>query len=442
MIIKNYRQLISHGDKEARIFLLSIVNEVLRHENYQRRIRAILKKRGDYIKLGGDRFNLKDFKNVYLVGGGKYSSYMVRTVADIIGPQVKQGIVSDKCDINFTDSRIEFIKSGHPVPDENSFNAGEKILNLISKMREDDLLIVCVSGGWTSTIVSKPATVRPSSVQQTYELLLRSGMTLKEMNMIRNRLSLLAGGNLINHTKAKTIIGLIAVDEVGGKPWGPTVYDMTSRKDLEKVIDRYLLSDKLPEDIHSLIRRFKRITMSKEKNVFNYVISENREMCEFAYRVAKSRSVTPYILTSSLEGEAKDVGLVLAEIANEISLNSKLNRRPCLLIAGGETTVTLSKQAGVGGRNQELLLSAAIRILQKAKIAMVAIGTDGTDGPTNIAGAIVDRFTRQRMINLNIDPLQELKDHNSSKVFLRLKDALFTADTVTNLMDLLLLYVR
>lgn len=441
MIINNYEELLSHGDVISREFLLYLANETLTHESYVNRILETVKIVDHYMYVKGEEFDLNDYKNIFLISGGKYSAYMAKAMSDILGSRLKGGIVIDKKDYTFLGSVVKFFKGGHPVPTTESFKAGKEVLNLISNIDDDDLLIVCVSGGWTSLVIAVPDNIDTNDVIRTYNILLESGMPINNMNAIRDRISKLAGGKLVSETKCNNVIGLISVDEVGGLPWGPTVADNISKNELNEILNRYGLTTKLPRNILNLLEDFTFDPRYDEMRLHNYAIENNNEMCEFVQNLAISKGIDSYILTTRLEGEAKEVGIFLAQISKEISINNRPFKHPCLIIVGGETTVTISEKHGKGGRNQELVLSALTSFSGIDNIAMLSIGTDGTDGPTEIAGAIIDRFTPSRVRDLNLNLWQELRSHNSSKVFEKLADVILTNDTVTNLMDLILIYI-
>ncbi|MBC7091416.1 MAG: DUF4147 domain-containing protein [Nitrososphaeria archaeon] len=391
-------------------------------------------------------FDLKEFEKIYFIAGGKSSSYMAKAFEEILGEKISEGIVVEKRGYHSIKLTLPIVYAGHPLPDEESVRGGEKIVQLAKKACEKDLIIVCVSGGWTSLTTCPPNSLPLKDVIETYKLLLFSGMPLNQMNVVRNRLSMLGKGKILDYANGATVIGIIAVDEVGGKAWGPTVIDDSSFKDALNVIENYELLDKIPVTVKNYLlnnvqkESYKdRSNSIKNVNLQNFVLVNNIDLSNIALKHAKNYAPS-YVLTTSIEGEAKDVGTIISAIAKEISLYKRPFSPPCILIAGGETTVTIGKECGVGGRNQELALSAALNI-SGTNIVLASIATDGTDGPTDIAGAIVDGQTFSRSLEYGIDLFKELKFHNSSHVFKVLKDAIYTGETGTNLMDLILVYI-
>ena len=245
------------------------------------------------------------------------------------------------------------------------------------------------------------------------------------------------------------IVGLIAVDEVAGLPWGPTVPDTTTFSDAIDVLRKYDLWNAVPTSVQKYFERADPLEETPkvddfERNdikVHNIVFADNGMLCKAAEKRANALGMNVSIISTSIEGEAKDVGVVLASIAKEVEKYSRPFHVPCILVAGGETTVAITGDHGEGGRNQELALAAALKIAGSKRTVIASMGTDGTDGTSDIAGAIVDGYTLEESKNAGTDLFQHLKRHDSSSVFRKLGDAIYTENTGTNLMDLMLIYV-
>ena len=448
MVIANREELLSGDIIEGRRIILDIVDEALRQVNYYNIIKRIASANDGIIKIGDVEFDLHEFRNIYLVGGGKGVSFMAQALEEILGNRIKSGVMIEKKGASPRQTRIPIILGGHPLPDEDSVKGALEIIRTARLANDRDLLIVCVSGGWTALASAPPFGISLQEFRETYELLLRSGMTLTQMNTVRYHLSQLGKGKIPLLTDRATVLGLIASDEVGGRPWGPTVPDPCSFTDATRVLKQFDLLPLVPANVRKYLEGgdAKEETPKpgdyarREVKVRNIVIADNAVMCEAANRAAAKLGLNSHILTTTLEGEAKHVGTVVASLANEISRFSRPFQPPCVVIAGGETTVTIAGEAGEGGRNQELALSAALSI-QHGKVTIASIGTDGTDGPTDIAGALVDGTTIRRAADVRVNLPDELKKHNSSFVLRKLRDAIFTHDTGTNLMDLVVIYV-
>jgi len=450
LLVKNKDELLSNGLIEGRKLVLDVMERTLNQVNYYNIIKRIMTLEGDVLRARELKFDLKKFNNVYLVGGGKNASFMALALEEILEDKIRDGIIIEKKGSKQKTAIIPLIEGGHPIPDEDSIRGAEKIISIARNAGENDLLIVCVSGGWTALASSPPEEISLEEFRKTYELLLKSGMTLTQMNIVRYHLSRLGRGKIPMLTNKATVLGLIAVDEVGGLPWGPTVPDNTTFSDAIRVLKQFDLLHKIPESTRRYLEKADPTEETPKENdygkkgvkVHNLVIADNIIMCEIAQREAEKLGINAFILSTTLEGEAKHVGTLIASIANEISKFNRPFKPPCVLIAGGETTVTITGEAGEGGRNQEVALSAALNLPSRSKIVISSLGTDGTDGPTDIAGAIVDGTTMQRATNMGIDVIEELKRHNSSFVFRKLGDAIYTYDTGTNLMDLIVVYIE
>ena len=450
MIIKNKEELLSKDLKEGRGIILRIIERTIREMNYYTIIKKILRVEDNILKINDIDIKLDDVEHVYIIAGGKNSSFMALALEDALGERISEGVVIEKKGCQLKTKKIPIILAGHPMPDRESVRGAEEVIRIAGKASKKDLLIICVSGGWTALASSPPEGVTLREFEETYDLLLKSGVPIEKMNIIRNHLSSLGRGKLAILANEATVIGLISVDEIGGLPWGPTVPDNSTFKDAIKVLNQYNLMESIPSSVKSYLEEdsFERET-PKQKDydrrrtkVHNIVIADNIMMCSKARREATKLGIKAHVFSTGIEGEAKDVGKILAGIAKTIHNVGTPFEPPCLLIAGGETTVSIQgENHGEGGRNQEMVLSAAQEISGFDRIFIASIATDGTDGPTNIAGAIVDGNTVELAERKGINIEEELEKHNSSSVFRRIKDAVYTYDTGTNLMDLMVIYV-
>lgn len=449
LVIKNKDELLSQGVIEGREAVLNVLEQTFSHINYYTIMKRIVALENDILTIDKLELNLNRFKNIYLIGGGKHATFMAAALEEILGDRVSGGVIIEKKGAKYRPGTIPIIEGGHPVPDQDSVKGAEEIIKIAKTASEKDLVMVCVSGGWTALAASPPEGITLEEFKEVYDLLLQSGMTVTQMNVIRYHLSRLGQGKLPAFTKNATIVGLIAVDEVSGLPWGPTVPDDTTFSDAITVLKHFDLLSKVPSSVRTYLEDAapaeemskKHDNIMKGAEVHNIIIADNIRMCEIAQKEAVNAGINAFILSTTLEGEAKHVGTMMASIANEVSKYHRPFAPPCMLIASGETTVTLLRETGEGGRNQELVLSASLHAPCDSKIVLASIGTDGTDGPTNIAGAIMDGTTRQRAKNLGINLIEELKKHNSSFVFKKLGDAVYTLDTGTNLMDIIIIYI-
>jgi len=448
MIIRNYEDLATRGNVQGRKLVLDIVEHALQQVNFQRLVRQLVKSE-DHLKIGSATYDLHEIHDVFVIGGGKQVAFVADALEGILGDRIREGVVDEKKGWGLGTKRVRIVEGSHPIPDGDSVRGAEEIVELAKRADADDLVIVCVTGGCTSLTMLPPKGIPLGDVAEVARMLLRSGAPIEDMNTVRKHLSQVGGGKLAMMIHPAKIVSLIAVDEVAGLPWGPTVPDTTTFSDAIHVLVRYGLWDKAPESVKRYFERadpleetpkiqdFERVGV----DVNNLVFARNEMLCKAAENRARTLGIRAAIMSTRVEGEARHVGTVLASIAKEIEENARPFEAPCVLIAGGETTVTISGDAGEGGRNQELALSAGMRIAGSKRVVIASVGTDGSDGPTDIAGAIVDGYTSDEARRSCIDLSERLRKHDSSNVFRKLGDAIYTNDTGTNLMDLLIVYV-
>ena len=451
MIIRNWDVLTSKGNIEGRKITLGIIESALHEVNSFNLVQKLVRvDSDDCLNVGSFKYDLRKIRDVFVVGGGKQISYVASALEEILGRRIQEGVVVEKKGWGCNTNLIKVVEGGHPLPDTGSVEGAKEIVRAIRKAGKDDLVIVCVTGGCTSLTMLPPENITLEDLRAVSKLMLDSGAPIEDLNTVRKHLSQVGGGKLAVLGHTAQLLSLIAIDEVAGVPWGPSVADTTSFADAKRVLLRHGLWEKIPNSVRHYVEKaepteetpktedFERIGV----NVRHVAFADNRMLCQAAERKARELRLETSTISTSIEGEAKDVGVVLASIAKEIEKNREPFKPPCALIAGGETTVTIRNAHGEGGRNQELILAAAFKIAGSESITIASIGTDGTDGPTDIAGAICDGHTIDRAKEAGVDPIQALQRHDSSTVFKKLGDAVYTNDTGTNLMDLAVLYIR
>lgn len=440
MIFKNKENIISNGKttelKQIRRDILEIFNAAFKAVDPYNSVFEHFKE--NKVFIGNQSIDLSDFKNIYLAGFGKASVGMSQAVCDSV--EISEGIVVTNNPINkVKNSNIYTFVGGHPIPNENSYIGAEKILELVEKCNKDDLLIVLISGGG-SALLSNPR-INLEDLQNTTSLLLKSGANINEINTVRKHLSYVKGGQLLKKVKCKVIsliISDIIRDPLEFISSGPTCPDSTTYKDAKEILIKYNLYDEISQNVNNVIEEGTsgKISDTPKKddpifsNVSNFIIANNKLACKAAVEKAEELGYLTMLLTTTLEGEAKDIGNYLADRANSYRSHAK----KIAFISGGETTVTI-KGSGFGGRNQEMVLSSVKNIAGK-NIVFSSFATDGIDGSSDAAGAIVDSFTLDKCKLRNIDPVEFLKDNNSYEFFKKLDDLLFTGPTGTNVMDI------
>jgi len=383
---------------------------------------------------------------VFGLGIGKASIPMMEALAERIPlagglavtkfasvPSTSPGIIRE----SFT-----VLEGGHPVPDARSLHAGERVLEFVSSLEEKDTLVCLISGGG-SALVTAPY-VPLEDLQTLTSLLLASGAPIDEINTLRRQLDRVKGGGLARATRAK-IISLILSDVIGNPleaiASGPTVRDPTTKVDAIAILKKYSIEEKVPKSILDVLLSVPSLAVASNgatitERVQNIVIGDNKLAALAALEQAKQEGFHAEILTNELQGEARDAG---RELAHRLREEGSKRTRPFCLIAGGETTVTIMGE-GKGGRNQELALSAVDNLRGVENSMLVALATDGDDGPTDAAGAVVTEESAQRAEALGLDAADYLSRNASYPFFEALGDLLKTGPTGTNVNDLVFLF--
>jgi glycerate-2-kinase len=439
MLFKNYHDLISNGQtpelRQKRKDALDMLSAAVDTVQPSRVIKDVFY--GTQLVFASETIDLSSFDHLYVVGFGKASVGMAQAVCDRV--TVEKGIVitNDPSAI-ITDHSIEVITGGHPRPDEGSIHGTEKILKLLGQCSENDCVIVLISGGGSS-LLCKPR-VPLNDFQKTNDRLLRSGVSIDELNTIRKHLSMVKGGQLARYTKAviiSLIISDVVHDSITSIASGPTSPDQTTYSDAREILRRYNLWNRTPVTVRAVILEgiAGHISETLKENdpvfttVFNFIIANNERACQGVMIKAKELGYEARLLTTSITGEARVVGKYLLNM-----LKKKCIDRRTVFITSGETTVTL-RDGGTGGRNQELVLSCVEEIAGN-EIVVVSIGTDGIDGNSDAAGALVDGFTLTRALEKKLNPSNFLEQNNSNVFFRLLGDVLLTSLTGTNVMDI------
>lgn len=388
------------------------------------------------------------FRRLVTVGFGKAAPVMAGALAESLGDLVDAGCIITKYGHALTSvpGRIKVFEAGHPVPDRNGLRATEELIRLVRAADERTLIVTLISGGGSALLVSPQDGISLVDKQRTTSLLLNAGADIGELNTVRKHLSRAKGGRLAEAAFPATVVSLILSDVVGDRldviASGPTAADPTTFGEALGILERYRLSEAVPPPVLELLRRGGRGDIPETPKagspfldrVENIIVGSNRQALEAAARSARELGFTVEILSAELTGEAREVGRQLARQTRAAASSKAGNAGHCLL-AGGETTVTVRGQ-GKGGRNMELALAFAIEIEGQPGITLLSAGTDGTDGPTDAAGAIVDGETVARAREQGLDPREYLDNNDSYTFFERCGGLLVTGATGTNVMDL------
>lgn len=448
MIIKNKDELISHGYKEERKTALEIAEYAINSVNTYESTKNIVKLEGEVLKVDDLSYNLSEIKDIYVIGGGKATYSIGRALEGILGSHLTDGVISVKKGEERRLDNIKVVEAGHPVPDENGYEATKDIMDIAKKVGENDLVFCAITGGASALLPQPAGDISLDDLKKVNKLLLDSGAPIEDINTARKHVSKTKGGRLAKMVQPAELVNFIVIDEIAGEPWGPTVGDKTTFKDAISRLEKHKLWDKTPEDIKSHLKRgaetpeMESLTPHdiRKLGVHHVIIGDNALMCEAAEEKARSLGLNAFILTSELEGESMDVGLSFAGIAKEMKKRGRPLEPPCTVIAGGETTVKVEGD-GIGGPSQEFVLGAALKISEEENIVVCSIDTDGTDGPTDIAGAMVDGKTMKRAEEEGLDVFDSLHRNDTASVTTKLKDAVYTYPTETNVMNLYMIIV-
>lgn len=411
-------------------------------------VRNQLSLKAGRIKAGAVTLPVRNFDRIFLIGAGKAAVQMAAVVEEITGNGLTAGIVVTKQGHATSRlGRIEIIEAGHPIPNHAGIRASAAIRALLTKLNARDLLLVAISGG-ASALLSAPAQpITLAAKQKTTGLLLRAGATIHELNAVRKHISTLKGGQLASLAYPATVLSLILSDVIGDRldviGSGPTAPDPSTFAHAIGVLRKFGLLKTVPAAVRERLERGARGEIGETpklgdslfKHVHNIVIGSNRLALQAAAREAKARGFHPLILSSVIEGEAREVARTHAQICREVAMSGNPVPSPACLLSGGETTVTV-KGKGKGGRNQEFALAAALEIDGLRDSVVLSAGTDGTDGPTDAAGAIATGETIRRARQRGLDPAKHLAENDAYPFFDALGNLVKTGPTGTNVMDI------
>lgn len=397
-------------------------------------------------------YQLANFKNIYIIGFGKATAPMAQAVESILGDKITSGVILVKYGHTAELKKVRTIEAGHPVPDSNGMNGTEEILSLLTATEADDLVLCLVSGGGSALLSLPCKNISLKDKQETNKILLSCGASIHEMNAIRKHISKVKGGRLAETIHPATLISLILSDVVGDDldviASGPTVPDQSTYQECMKIILKYDMYEKLPKSVvHHIEKGMKGSIPESPKpgnSIFqateHVIIGSNTRAVIAAEREAQKLNYHTIILSSMIEGETKEVAKVHTAIAKEILRTGNPITTPACILSGGETTVTI-RGDGLGGRNQEFVLSTVRDIASSKNIVVLSGGTDGNDGPTDAAGAVADSGTLARAFNLGLNPEDYLANNDSYHFFKEVDRLLITGPTNTNVMDLRVILV-
>jgi glycerate 2-kinase len=449
-----FNQSILAPNPTTRQKILPILEAALGAVDPKGAVLAVLQRDGDTLTVGDRHYNLANYRRVFVIGAGKAGAPMTQAVEEILGDHIRAGLVVVKTDHGAPTATVEIAEAAHPMPDEAGATAGKRILDLATQADEHDLVIALLSGGGSALLVAPAAGLTLADMQGMTNALLACGATINEINCLRKHCSAVKGGQLARAVAPATLITL-ALSDVIGSPLdviasGPTVPDASTWADAWALVEKYELADKLPTAIAARLRAGVNgdlpDTPKDDDPAFartqNIVVADNRVAALAAQIKARESGYHTLLLTTHIEGEAAQVAKVAVALAKEVRESSNPVPAPACLILGGETTVTLGTNPGQGGRNQELALAAALALQNFPSVTIVALATDGTDGPTDSAGGMADSGTVARGAAAGLNATDHLRRHDAYPFLQATDDLLVTGPTQTNVNDLIFIFVE
>jgi len=414
-------------------------------------ITAAMSVTGNMLKIGDLKISLDKTKNIYVIGAGKASAIMALEVEKILGDRITKGHIIVKYGHSTQLKLIKITEAGHPFPDANGFSATKSVLEIANNAKADDLVICLLSGGGSSLLCDCPEELTPDDLILVSKLLVNCGAGIKEINAVRKHLSKVKGGQLAATVYPATLVSMILSDVIGDHldiiASGPTAPDPTTFIDALEVLEKFSVKQSLPARIIDFLYSGAMCkipeTPKPGDKVFektrNILIGTNKIALESARLKAQEYNINAVIIEDELQGDVVSVSEYLIEMAIQFR-NDQNEVKPVCILFGGETTVRMTGK-GSGGRNQHLALLLAKLLADKPGITILCAGTDGNDGPTRAAGAVVDSETIPYAISRKVDPDKYLNDFNSYSFFNKTSGHIITGPTKTNVMDIVVVIV-
>ncbi len=438
--------------EDLRKAALGIFTAAVRAVDPGEAIHRHLTRDGLCLRVGQEVVDLTTVGEVVVVGCGKAAAPMAAAVEEILGDRIGCGVVVTKYGHIQPTRMVRIHEAGHPVPDDAGVAGAQAILDHVRGMAPNDLVLVLISGGGSALTPAPVEGITLAEKQALTKSLLACGADIREMNTLRKHVSRFKGGQLARAAQPARVVTLILSDIVGDPldaiASGPTVPDPTTYADGLGILDKFRIRGEIPAAIRKRLEAGARGEAPETPkpddplfaHVSNLIVGSNIQALEAARSEACALGLTPMILSSSIEGETREIARMHGALAREVRTSGNPLRPPACLISGGETTVTLHG-SGKGGRNQEFVLAAALDIAGLPKTVILSAGTDGTDGPTDAAGAIADGDTCARALATGLNPREALDANDAYPFFEKLGDLILTGPTKTNVMDVRLILV-
>ena len=429
------KRLRTHAEK---IFKAAVAAADPRHA-----VLAHLKREDGNLLAGRRRYDLSKFKNIWVIGAGKASASMAVAVEKLLGRQITGGLINVKDGHLAPLRRIQLNQASHPLPDQRGVDGTQRILAIAKNAGKQDLVICLISGGASALLPAPCPGLTLADKQLVTKHLLNCGATIHEINTVRKHLSLVKGGRLAAAVFPATLLTLVLSDVIGDDldviGSGPTVGDPSTFAQVHAILEKFQIAESIPASARKILFAALEETPKPGDTQFrrtqNLIVGSNRLAINAAAKTAKSLGYRPLVLSTTIEGETREVAALHTEIAREVRASAQPLRAPACILSGGETTVTI-RGNGKGGRNQEFALAAAMRLNTVANAVILSAGTDGTDGPTDAAGAFAFTSTLSRAESAGLSAASALQNNDAYPFFDALGDLLKTGPTNTNVMDI------
>ena len=461
--IKNYDEILSHGEAEAKEVVLKVTDEVLNRLDIYKYLKNLIKLDGNTLTIGKKVVDLNNYDRIYAFSSGKAGNHMARAFEEILGDKLTAGVtiikIKEDIDVQCL-KKTEIFVGGHPLPNEEGVEGCKRMIELAEQMNERDLLLLGLTGGCSALMGYPVEGVSLDDLKEATDVMLKNSMWVMDINDIRGHLSRMSRVRLVQKIKGAKIFCFEIWDAVGldditdytepvpimGTPVG---YDTITFEDIRAIIKKYNIEDKLPASVANYLMNSgpeEETPQEMTNDVDYYVTNTLPDSCKHAMDIAKEMGVEAHILTTYASGESKDFGTFMATLAKEIQMTGNPFKAPCLIFSAGETTTAIGANdeiTGHGGPSQELVTSFAIAAdeLGLKNVAMLSMDSEGTDGTCKNAGGITDGTTMKTALGKDVDLRRFLEGHACYEALTAVGDGLFTGNTGTNLCDFNVLYV-
>ncbi len=446
---KRLRKLSEDQTSPQRRHMLEALEKGLRAADPGTFVRKKARRKGHHLSAGSHRFDLSRYDRVLVIGGGKASAGMALEIERILGDRLTAGTVNAPHNLKprTRSGGILFHPATHPLPTEKGVRGVQQMLELVGRASRRDLIVCVLSGGGSALMPLSAPGLTIEDEQKTTEALMKSGARIDEINTVRKHLSAIKGGRLAERLFPATVLSLIISDVAGNKveniASGPTAPDTSTYADARKILSKFQLDKIVPASVRRILERGNAGYLPETPKpgskvfdrVYNVIVGSNRDSCVAAAQLLRQKGYRTLVLSTRLQGEARHVGTVLASILSDVDGIGFSAGSPFAIVAGGETTVAV-KGEGVGGRNQELVLSAALGLSRLRRVTIASMSTDGVDGPSPAAGALADGETIEKGLEKRMNAETFLARNDSFTFFRKIGDDILTGPTGTNVNDL------